>query len=182
MSRAIAWAGLTVIGFVLATGLHFPGSLDDVGLEPGPFVLGAVTGLVIGALQLPALRRVARPLWLWPLVTAVGIAVTHALGDGVSLAVGYLPVALAGGAVTGALQAALLRSPIWALATTLAFVVGMVGGQALGVTLGLDKTSDDGLLRQALISAGTGAAYAALTLPLLMRKWAYLKLPSDRKR
>ena len=167
--RAIAWVGLTLVGFVVATGVHFPGTLDNVGLQVGPMVFGAVTGLVIGALQLPALRRVARPLWLWPLATAVGIAVTHALGDGVSVVVGYLPVALGGGAVTGALQAAVLRSPIWALATTLGFVVGMVGGQALGVTLGLDKSPDDGLLRQAIISAGTGAAYAALTLPLLMR-------------
>ncbi len=182
MIRAVAWVGLTLIGFVLATGLHFPGTLDNVGWEVGPMVLGAVTGIAIGALQLPVLRGLVRPLWLWPLATAAGIAVTHALGDGVSPGVGYVPVALIGGAATGALQAALLRSPLWAAATTLAFVVGIVGGRAIGVALGLRLADEDGLLGAAILSIGTGAIYAALTVPLLIRKWADPRPVGDRKR
>lgn len=182
MIRAVAWVGLTLIGFVLAAGVHFPGTLDDVGLELGPLVLGAVTGIVIGALQLPVLRGLVRPLWLWTLATAAGIAVTHALGDGVSAEVGYVPVALIGGAATGALQAALLRSPLWAAATTLAFVVGIVGGHALGLALALRLAGEDGLLGVAILSVGTGATYSALTMPLLLRKWAEPRPGGDRKR
>lgn len=97
MRRLSAWAGLTVASFlVVGMFLHFPGSLDDVGLEPAPLIFGGLTGLLIGAAQLPALRGVLRSRWQWLLATAAGIAVTHAMGDGLSANSGYLPVALAG--------------------------------------------------------------------------------------
>jgi hypothetical protein len=45
VSRLAAWAGLTVGGFlVFGTFLHFPGSLDDVGLAPAGVILGGLTG------------------------------------------------------------------------------------------------------------------------------------------
>ena len=40
-----------------------------------------MTGLIVGALQPPALRGIARPPWLWPLATAAGTAITHTIGD-----------------------------------------------------------------------------------------------------
>ena len=69
---------------------------------------------------------------------AAGIAVTRGLGDGLSQAAGYLPVA---------------------------------------VELGFGD-----LTRHVIISAATGVAYAVLTAPLLVQKWASLGLSSDRKR
>ena len=177
MSRLLAWLGLTVLGFVLAAGLHFPGTLDDVGFQPGGFEIGAVTGLVIGAIQLVVLRGVMRPLWLWPIVMAAGIAVTHGLGDGLSEDVGYLPVAVGGGLATGVLQAVALRQTWWAIATCAGFVIGIAGGAPLTAALGFQD-----LTRHVIMSAATGLAYAGLTAPLLLRKWAALRLPSDRKR
>ncbi|MEP7002914.1 MAG: hypothetical protein ABI888_00075 [Chloroflexota bacterium] len=87
-----------------------------------------------------------------------------------------------GPAATGALQAALLRTPLWAASTTVALVVGIAGGHALGLTLGLRLADEDGLLGAAIISVGTGAMYAALTLPLLIRTWAHPRPVGDRKR
>jgi hypothetical protein len=181
MSRVIAWISLTVAGFLLAgTLLHFPGSLDDDPWAPSAFVLGALTGLAIGGLQLLAIRQVLRRPWAWalrylllplwpsPLPPGLGIAITHGLGDGVSAAVGYLPVALIGGIATGVLQAGALRTPLWAVATAAAFVVGIIGGHALAVELGFGSIFDEDVFpRHAIIAGLTGVLYALLTAPLL---------------
>jgi hypothetical protein len=169
MSRVIAWISLTVAGFLLAgTLLHFPGSLDDDPWAPSAFVLGALTGLAIGGLQLLAIRQVLRRPWAWPVATGLGIAITHGLGDGVSAAVGYLPVALIGGIATGVLQAGALRTPLWAVATAAAFVVGIIGGHALAVELGFGSIFDEDVFpRHAIIAGLTGVLYALLTASLL---------------
>ena len=171
MTRVLAWIGLTVIGYALVgTILHFPGSLDDVGPEPGPLVFGAVTGLLIGAVQLPALRGSGPRVWLWPLATAAGIAVTHGLGDGLPSGAGYLPVAVGGGVALGVLQALVLRSPAWPVVTAIAFVVGIVGGHALAVELGFGSIfEEDTFPRHGIMAALTGAIYAAGTAPLFAR-------------
>lgn len=162
VTRGRLWFGVSSLGFVLAALLHFPGTLDGVGLELGPFIIGGVTGLVIGSMQVGLLRDLGRLIWLWPLATAFGFAATHGIGDGVTTEVGYLPVALIGGAATGALQAALLRRPAWAFATTGAFLIGLLGAPPLATVLGTTE-----LVRQMVITGAVGVAYAALTVPLL---------------
>ena len=171
MKRAAVWAGLTVAGFALfGIGLHFPGSLDDAGPEPGPVVFGAVTGRLIGALQLPALRGIARPLWAWPLATAAGIGITHGLGDGLSQQAGYLWVALIGGLATGAFQSAVLREPIWVPAVLLAFGVGILGGYQLAYAMGFSSIFDqDAFARHIAMSIAAGVAFAIATWPILER-------------
>jgi hypothetical protein len=96
----------------------------------------------------------------------VGIAVTHAVGGGRPPSSGYLPVALAGGLATGVLQAAVLRTPSWAVATTAAFVLG-IGGQAITRAAGFGSVfEEDWTLRHAIIS---GLAGALVTAPLIAR-------------
>ncbi|HEV2011225.1 MAG TPA: hypothetical protein VGS17_09395 [Candidatus Limnocylindria bacterium] len=171
MRRLSGWAGLTVASFlVVGTFLHFPGSLDDVGLEPAPLIFGGLTGLLIGAAQLPALRGVLRSRWQWLVATAAGIAVTHAMGDGLSPSSGYLPVALAGGLATGVFQAAVLRRPWWALVTAAAFVIGIVGGWSIAIAGRIGSIfEEDWVAQHAIMSSLTGVLYALFTAPLFAR-------------
>ncbi len=171
MKRAALWIGLTVTGFFVGgTALHFPGTLDDVGFGRTGLVLGGVTGLVVGSLQLVALRGIARPLWAWPLATAAGTAITHALGDGLPQAGGYLWVALGGGLALGVFQAAVLRTPAWVPAVLLSFVIGIVGGYQLAFAIGFNsRFEQDALARQVAMNVATGVAFALLTWPILAR-------------
>ncbi|MDQ6859381.1 MAG: hypothetical protein M3Z65_10330 [Chloroflexota bacterium] len=129
-----------------------------------------MTGLLIGGAQMLVLRGTLAHPWLWPLATAAGMAVTHATGDGVSPATGYLPVAIVGGLAVGGLQAAVLREPLWAVATFVALVVGIFGGYTLAFALGFNSIFDtDATARQATIIGLTAVVYALLTAPLVAR-------------
>jgi hypothetical protein len=171
MNRVGAWIAVTVVAFMVVGGmLHFPGTLDGDGPALGPVILGGMTGLLIGGAQLVVLRPLLRHPWHWPAASAIGIAVTHAIGDGVSADVGYVPVAIIGGLATGALQAAVLRVPLWAVATTLAFAIGIAGGHALGFALGFNSIFPDDAVARGLIILGlTATLYALFTAPLFAR-------------
>ena len=165
------WLAITFGAYLLIGGLlHFPGSLDDVGPEPGPFMLGGITGLLIGGAQLFALRgRLARP-WLWPVATAAGMAITHEVGDGLSPAAGYLPVAIVAGVAVGALQALVLRSPLWGLATGTALFIGIFGGYTLAFALGYNSIFEqDATVRQIFMVVLSALLYPALTAPVFAR-------------
>lgn len=178
-SYAARWVVVTIAGYLFVGGaLHFPGTLDDVGPEIGPLILGAVTGLLIGAAQLIALRRLLPRPWLWPLATAVGLAITHGMGDGVSTQTGYLPVALVGGVATGVLQAAVLRQPWWVVATAGAFVIGIAGGHALAFQIGFSSQFDDDMTsRYAILLGLTAVLYALFTAPLIAQIRPEKRLP-----
>lgn len=171
MSGAVRWVVVTVPAYVVIAGiLHFPGSLDDVGPEPGPFIFGAVTGLLVGAVQLFALRgMLARP-WLWPLATAVGMGVTHLTGDGLSPAAGYLPVAIVAGIAVGALQALVLRQALWAPAAAAGLAIGIFGGYNLAFAIGFNSIfDDDALARQGIMTGLSAVLYALFTAPIFAR-------------
>jgi hypothetical protein len=107
-------------------------------LEAAAFGLfiGGVFGLLIGALQWLVLRVWLGVPWTWMLATALGIAVTHALGDGLSPSWSYPPIAVVGGVVmAGALWLVLRGSAHRALlsivsgsAFTLAVILGVWSG------------------------------------------------------
>ena len=171
MNRVARWVVVSVPAYVIFGGLlHFPGSLDNVGLEPGPLVFGAVTGLLIGGTQLIALRgMLARP-WQWPLATAAGMAITHEIGDGLSPDVGYLPVAIVGGIAVGILQAAVVRQPLWAVTTAAALTIGIFGGYTLAFAVGFNSIfDDDALARQAIMTGLSAVLYALFTAPIFAR-------------
>jgi len=135
MSSAVRWVVVTVVAYVVVGGiLHFPGSLDDVGLEPGPLAFGAVTGLLIGGAQLFALRGLLAQPWLWPVATSAGMAITHGTGDGLSPAAGYLPVAIVAGIAVGVLQAAVLPVATACAAARRGDVISVLARKALAVS------------------------------------------------
>lgn len=171
MRRAVRWIAVTVPAYTIAGGgLHFPGSLDDVGPELGPLVFGSVTGVLIGCAQLFALQGVLAHPWLWPLATAAGMAITHGTGDGLSRDVGYLPVAIVGGIAVGMFQAAVLRRPVWAFATFAALAIGIFGGYTLGHALGFNSVfEDDAFARHATMTALSAVLYALFTAPIVAR-------------
>jgi hypothetical protein len=179
---AVRWVAVTVPAFALVGGmLHFPGSPDDAGWESGGFgfVFGAVTGLLIGSVQLLALRGLLPRPSRWLIATAIGLGVTHGLGDGLPSSAGYLPVAL-GGLVTGTLQAAVLRRRWWLVATAAAFVVGILGGHAIIAAANVpNDLPADWTRRHTIVALATGIAYAAFTAPLFVeRTWAATRPPA----
>ena len=171
MSSAVRWVVVTVVAYVVVGGiLHFPGSLDDVGLEPGPLAFGAVTGLLIGGAQLFALRGLLAQPWLWPVATSAGMAITHGTGDGLSPAAGYLPVAIVAGIAVGVLQAAVLREPLWAPAAAAGLAIGIFGGYNLAYALGFNSIfDDDALARHAIMTGLSAILYALFTAPIFAR-------------
>src|SRR5215207_8785576 len=75
------WVGLTMVGFILASDLHrqtsgptIPFALQDIDLSGAVFgfVLGAVSGLIIGSLQWRILKSWMPSYRLWVAFTMVG--------------------------------------------------------------------------------------------------------------
>lgn len=184
----VAWVVASAVGFALAgAGLHFPGSFPvgsgvnatfDGGAAVVGAVLGAVSGLAVGALQWLVLRgRVARAA-LWIPATALGVAFTHALGDGLPAVVDYGPIGVVGGAVMGAAQFAVLGSRSRRAATR--WVLASAVGLAAGIAFGLVAAEATGVMRQtwtpavgaqqhALVSGITGLVWGAVTGAALVR-------------
>lgn len=171
MSGAGRWIAVTVLAYVVFAGaLHFPGSLDDVGPEVGPLIFGAVTGLLIGGVQLIALRGRLAHRWRWPVATALGMAVTHGVGDGLSTEVGYLPVAIVAGLAVGGCQAVVVRRGTWAVATALALGVGIFGGQQLAYAMGFNSIFEqDVTARHVIMTVASAVLYALCTAPIFAR-------------
>lgn len=166
----LAWLVATMLGYVFAgVGGHFPGSFPvgsgvvvgfDTGAAAFGLLIGGVFGLVIGTLQWLVLRA-----WLgipWPslVATALAIAVTHALGDGLSPRWEYPPIAVAGAAVMASglwlvlrdradrVMLSIVNGSVFALAVIVGVLVGdphsadwqrahLVAGAVAGAVVGL---------------------------------------------
>lgn len=98
------------------------------------------------------------------------MAITHEVGDGLSLAAGYLPIAIVAGVAVGALQAMVLRSPLWGLATASALFIGIFGGYTLAFALGYNSIFEqDATVRRVFMVALSALLYAAFTAPVFAR-------------
>lgn len=179
-----------IVATTLALGLvgfafHFPGS-SEVGSgldewQPGAatfgFVLGSLSGVVVGIAQWLSLRpAVARP---WPLVLPmiIGIGVTHALFDGMPTSAGRAAMALLGGiALAFALGIATLdRRRVAVVTWMVAWPAGIVLGYAVTGALGLPATADPlgWATEHAIVGAVTGLVWgtaAALVGLMLTRR------------
>jgi hypothetical protein len=171
VSGAGRWIAVTVPAYLLiAGGLHFPGSLDAVGPEVGPLVFGAVTGLLLGGAQLVAFRGRLAHRWRWPVATAVGMAIAHGVGDGLSPDAGYLPVAIVAGLGVGGCQAVVVRRASWAVATAVALGVGIFGGQQLAYAMGFNSIFEQDITaRHVVMTAASAMLYALCTAPIFAR-------------
>lgn len=117
----LLWVVMSTVGFVIGgAACHFPfgfsvGAAGNLTLENAVagFVFGAVTGTMIGALQfvvlIGLLERLVSPRFAlragwWVLATAIGVGVTHAVGDAAPSPVTYAMLSVLAGAVVGILQ------------------------------------------------------------------------------
>lgn len=167
------WVGLTLVGFFLSVGFHFPTGFAsatlnprDIGIGSGlvGFVFGAVSGLIIASLQWMVLKSWFPRARLWILPNAVGYGLVHALGD----AVPYMPLVLVGGGIMlgvtqfFALRHALSRPIFWAPVAAIAWYAGFQLGFALSRTPG-----EYPLIAAALIyGAITGLALKLFLIPV----------------
>jgi hypothetical protein len=133
--------GLAVGGFVF----HFPGSFGEPTPQPSAAIfgalIGAVTGLAVGAAQLVALgargRRGRLVAWM-----ALGIGITHALNDGMPVAVGVVGVSALAGLAIALSYAAIVgdRRPLPVLLAGAAWALGLVAATTASSALGLPWT------------------------------------------
>jgi hypothetical protein len=135
------WVGLTLVGFLLTMVLHFPGSsgpgifspsnVDLSGAALG-FVFGAISGLIIAALQQIVLKPWIPTPRAWLTFNAVGYGLVHAIYDGVpfqyQLAVAAIIVALA---QYSALRSLLSYAFLWIPIATIAWFLGFQLGFAI---------------------------------------------------
>ena len=155
-----------MLGYMFAgVGGHFPGSFPvgsgvvatfDASAAATGLIFGAVTGLVIGTLQWLVLRAWLGVAWPWLVATALAVAVTHALGDGLPSSWEYPPIAVVGGLVmAGSHWLALRGRPdrrVLAIASGAAFAFGVMLGVAAG-----DPRSADWQTAHLVASAVAGA-------------------------
>lgn len=178
------WVLGAAVGFAIAGALfHFPGSFPvgsgNLGVSPAVGALGALQGAISGAIAGALLWWAIRPLatrWLI-LATAVGFAVTHALGDGLSTGVDYLPIGLVGGAALGIAQLRQFRDPPapfpYVATSSLGLAAGLVVGIALIESLGLTRlewTPAVGMQQHGIASAVTGLLWSWGTGRRILRR------------
>lgn len=147
----LRWIAAGIAGFTIAGAVfHFPGSFPAGSggseFQPGAALFGAIQGTISGAIAGALLWWSARPVASRMLIaaTALGFALTHALGDGLPAGTEYAVIGLAGGAVLGLSQQRTFAAPPGALA----FVIGSALGLAAGIVLGMALIDVIGLTQQ----------------------------------
>jgi hypothetical protein len=171
----LRWIGASVAGFALAGAvLHFPGSFPvgsgGTAFQPQAAVVGLVMGAVSGAVAGVLLWWAIRPrasLMLIP-ATALGFAVSHALGDGLPATFDYLVIGLAAGVVMGIAQLRAFRGP----PDSLLYITGSALGLAAGLILGLAIAQALGLMGQAWTPA-LGALQHVLVCTIAGGVWGW---------
>ena len=179
---ALLWLAANVLGFTLAGAFaRFPGSFPvgsgvnssfDAAAALFGLVLGGVSGAVVGVLQWLVLRR-----WIgagrgWIAATALAIAVTHMLGDGLPVSFDYESIAVDGGVLFYVAQTIALRGRSGGQALALAGAVGY----AVGILAGVDRaTSSEVYWGEEHLVAGIvcGIAFGAVSVvTLLLSRWS----------
>src|SRR5215204_4481095 len=146
------WVGLTMVGFILASDLHrqtsgptIPFALQDIDLSGAVFgfVLGAVSGLIIGSLQWRILKAWMPSYRLWVAFNMVGFGLAHAVHDAMPYRPLDLPLVvlidgiLVGLAQTIALRHTLSKTLLWVPITGFAWFLGFQLGYAWLIVNGI---------------------------------------------
>jgi hypothetical protein len=146
-----------------------PESLDPGNAVVG-FMVGAITGLVIGTLQWVVLRKVIPGAGWWVLATLMGVASVHAVGDTATGFVAFWMLALPSGVVVGILQWLVLRRlgsnvRFWVVASAVGWFVGLISGMAIAEASGLMLLTDpNGWVKQhSVVGSVTGAVVGMIT-------------------
>jgi hypothetical protein len=180
------WSVATMLGYLFAAvGTHFPGSFPvgsgvvtsfDTNAALFGLFIGGVGGLVIGSLQWLVLRSWLRITWRWLAATAVAMAVTHALGDGMPSSWQWPPLAVVGGLVMAGAQWIALRGR--SDRAQLALTSGIVFASAVIVGVWIaDPRSADWQTAHIVAGAVAGAVVAiALGAALLWTSRAHRRI------
>ena len=128
-------------------------------------VLGAVSGVVTGALQWASVRPV-REGWRFILAMAIGVGVSHALADGAPTSLGTLAVAVASaGALTAAMALVLSeRRPLTLAASLVGWAGGWMLAYAVTVALELPRSADQTswAIQHAVVGLVVGIVWSGL--------------------
>jgi hypothetical protein len=169
------WVGLTVVAFIVAGDLHFqtsgprmPFTLQDIDLSAGGggFMFGAVSGLIIGALQWVVLKSWMTTSRLWITFNMIGFGLAHALHDAVPYRPLDLPLLLVldgiivGLAQTIALRHALSRPFLWVPVTGFAWFLGFQLGFAW---LTVNRIAGNPLAELTTVGGTAGLIIGAIT-------------------
>jgi len=152
-TRRLRWCAATTLGLALAgLVLHFPGSseigtgIDAWQTDAMTFgaLMGAVSGVVTGALQWAALRPFGARLWRLAFTMAIGVGVSHGLADGAPTSLGRVAVAIAGACALTAAMAVLLaeRRPLTLAASIVGWAGGWILAYAITGALSLPQSND----------------------------------------
>lgn len=181
----IVWLVVTTAGLAWAGWFgHFPFGFPP-GLNAPPLRaalvgagFGAASAVLLAVAQWLVLRRaLGVPGW-WALATVLGVSGMHALGDPLAesgrvglVSAEFALVALAGGAIIGALQYLVLRHRLdhaawWGAASVVGWSIGVTVGLAVVASLGLGSGRGAhavaGGAAGAIVGGCTGVALAHL--------------------
>lgn len=174
-----AWIFVTVssLAFV-GFSFHYPSDLpsnwdstSNIGGAPFGFIIGAVSGLLLGSPQWILLRNQVKNARRWILTTTLGLGVMHSIGDAFPFGQYLLVATLFSAIVMGIMQRHILRDVLtqpnlWIIIS----IVGWVGGYLLSMSLlnatGLYPrawTPTLGATQHAVFGAIQGVVYATVT-------------------
>ncbi len=162
------WVALSLVGFLLAGGLHFPGSYGaaswtQVTVDPSGgvlgFVFGAITGLMIAGMQALLLQAWGLPVRAWLVLNAIGYGLVHAVADTVT----FRPLTtLGGGIIVAVCQYAALRTRLTRPLAWLPLAAG-AWWLAFGLTAGAEDYNY--LVVMLALAGATGLGLQLLFVP-----------------
>ena len=134
------------------------------------FIIGALTGTVIGIFQWLVLRRLIPGAGWWIIATSIGVGIIHSVGDSTPDTVDFRLLALGSGAVVGLSQWVVLyrsssQASWWILITLISWFIGLTVGMLIIQATGLMLFDDpEGwIMQHSVVGATTGIIVGAIT-------------------
>ena len=140
----ILWIVLTTIGLALGGYIfHYPsdfgvtrGATANILGAPFGFIIGAVSGLLLGLPQWMLLRRYVENAKRWLLTTFIGLGVMHSIGDAFPFGQYLLGATVLSATLMSVMQWRILRDiltrpSLWIIVS----IIGWTGGYLVGMWL-----------------------------------------------
>lgn len=175
----ILWTLLTTISLALGGFIfHYPsdfgvtyGATANIAGAPFGFIMGAVSGLLLGLPQWMLLRHYIKNAKRWIVSTIIGIGIMHSIGDAFPFGQYLLGGTLLSAVVMSVMQKRILRDVLtqpnlWIIVTIIGWVAGYLLGMRLLYASGLLPrawTPTLGATQHAVFGAVQGVVYAAVT-------------------
>lgn len=175
----ILWIVLTTISLALVGYIfHYPSSLPanwgtpyNISGAPFGFIIGAMSGLMLGVAQWVLLRRYIKNAKRWLLTTFIGLGVMHSIGDAFPFGQYLLGATILSAVLMSVMQWRILRDvltrpSLWMTVN----IIGWTGGYLIGIwLLNVTRlfprawTPTLGATQHAVLGATQGLVYAIVT-------------------